>query len=74
MSMRQSATMPSIIRKVDLNSGGLKSLIVLLGDDDRTLLFQLGTRKPISDSGTIDITVDITEQQADLILKIASYR
>jgi hypothetical protein len=65
--------MPSILRKVDLNSGGLKHLIVLLGDDDRTLLFQLGTRKQVSDT-TVDVIVDITEQQADLLIKIAAYR
>jgi hypothetical protein len=66
--------MPHKIRTVDLNSGQIKQLIVSLGDDDKTLLYQLVVNKQNSPTTATSITIDITEQQVELMLKIASHR
>ena len=65
---------PTLVRTINL-SGGLKQLNVMLGADDRSLWYQLIVKKPLpGGNGHEDKALEITEQQAALLLKIDAHR
>lgn len=66
--------MPTKLRTVNLDSGSIRSLMISLADDDKTLLYELAVNKP-TEAGSVTLhTFAITEREAELMLKIASHR
>jgi hypothetical protein len=70
--------MPTQVFQKDLSSGGarnnFKMLNVLLGDDNRTLMFQIVVAKPMSPTSTQDVNVEVNEAQVDLVLRLCGIR
>lgn len=65
--------MPIKLSSVELNIPNIKSLIVGLSDDDRSLLFHAEVLKPIGtgDRGSTIVPVQLTATEVDILLRIA---
>jgi len=62
--------MPTTLLNTDLNLPHVKRLIVGLSDDDKKLVFAIEVSKPTAGTA-IPVTVPVTEQQVEILLRLA---
>ena len=65
--------MPTELRTVDLNSGRLQKLVVILNDNNK-LVYELRGTKVTSSRPDDPFVIPLSEAEVDLILRIAAFR
>ncbi len=65
--------MPYEISKVATSVANIKSIIVSLSDDDKSLQFQAEVTRPIGsgDRGSVTVPVSLSLAEVDILLRLA---